>query len=112
MSTNNRLELIIESIVRDILSKKTEILESKNSDKDKEKKESDYKRKYKAIQKALSDPKIDATQVMSKALGFDPSDDVARSHAFKKLHKKSTPDGKSVYQFTHGEVWKIYTQIP
>lgn len=110
------LESIIENLVRGVISSKNRLNESSSDDdklgSDKEHGENDYKRKYKAVQKALSDPKIDATQVMSKALGFDPDDDVARSHAFKKLHKKRTPDGKNVYQFSPDDIGKIFTQIP
>lgn len=71
-----------------------------------------YKKQYKAIEKALSDGKVDATGVMASALGFDPKDDSARSHAFKKLHKEKTQDGTGNYSFDQDEVAKIFNALP
>jgi hypothetical protein len=71
----------------------------------------DYKRQYKAIEKYLDQPDVDATQVMAKALGFDPDDDAERSHAFKKLHRDPTADGTGRYKFDSSEIGKIFSQI-
>lgn len=71
-----------------------------------------YKKQYKAIEKALNDSKVDATGVMAIALGFDPKDDSARSHAFKKLHKEKTQDGTGNYSFDQDEVAKIFNALP
>lgn len=72
-----------------------------------------YKRQYKAIEKALDSPEVDATGVFVKA-GVIPSadDDSARSHAFKKLHKDKTPDKTGRYKFSQSEVAKIFSALP
>lgn len=70
-----------------------------------------YKRQYKEIEKKLTDPTVNPTQIMAKALGFDPDDDAARSHAFKKLYKDKTPSGDKVYKFSPAEVTKIVAQL-
>lgn len=70
-----------------------------------------YKRQYKEIEKKLTDPTVNPTQIMAKALGFDPDDDAARSHAFKKLYKDKTPSGDSVYKFSPAEVAKIAFEL-
>lgn len=70
-----------------------------------------YKRRYKEVQKKLDDETVNATQVMSNALGFKASDDTARSHAFKKLHQEKTADGESVYKFSPSELLKIRAQL-
>lgn len=109
------LERKIETIVRNILREKSN--DDKESKEDSDSGagygdvESDeaYKRKYKAVENYLNSPEVDATQVMAKALGFDPKDDSARSHAFKKLHKDPTPDGNGVYQFDSEEISKIFS---
>lgn len=71
----------------------------------------DYKRQYKEIEKKLTDPTVNPTQVMAKALGFDPDDDSARSHAFKKLYKEKTPSGDKVYKFSPAEITKIASEL-
>lgn len=71
----------------------------------------DYKRQYKEIEKKLTDPTVNPTQIMAKALGFDPDDDSARSHAFKKLYKDKTPSGDRVYKFSPSEVAKIAFEL-
>ena len=71
----------------------------------------DYKRQYKEIEKKLTDPTVNPTQIMAKALGFDPDDDSARSHAFKKLYKDKTPSGDRVYKFSPAEVAKIAFEL-
>lgn len=71
----------------------------------------DYKRQYKEIEKKLTDPTVNPTQVMAKALGFDPADDSARSHAFKKLYKEKTPSGDKVYKFSPAEITKIASEL-
>lgn len=70
-----------------------------------------YKRQYKEIEKKLTDPTVNPTQIMAKALGFDPDDDSARSHAFKKLYKDKTPSGDRVYKFSPAEVAKIAFEL-
>lgn len=70
-----------------------------------------YKRQYKEIEKKLTDPTVNPTQIMANALGFDPDDDSARSHAFKKLYKDKTPSGDKVYKFSPAEVTKIVAQL-
>jgi hypothetical protein len=72
-----------------------------------------YKRQYKAIEKELNKPEIDATSIFTKA-GIIPNnkDDAARSHAFKKLHKDKTPDGTGNYKFDQNEVAKIFNALP
>ena len=67
----------------------------------------DFEKKYKAIQKALTNKTVNATQVMSKALGFKPDDDTARSHAFKMLHQEKTQDGTGIYKFSDEELNRI-----
>lgn len=111
--TMQLLENKIESIVRQIL-RETSAKESDSSKKDEKTGFGDvdsdeaYKRKYKAVEDYLNSPEVNATQVMAKALGFDPKDDSARSHAFKKLHKDPTPDGGDAYQFNEEEISKIF----
>lgn len=70
-----------------------------------------YKRQYKEIEKKLTEPTVNPTQIMAKALEFDPDDDSARSHAFKKLHKEKTPSGDRVYKLSPSEVTKIASVI-
>lgn len=101
------LENKIKSIVRQVMMEK----ESKENNGDSVINQKEYKKQYKHIQQALSNEKIDATQVMSSALGFDPSDDSARSYAFKKLHQEDAPGGGK-YMFSESEVGKIFNAIP
>ena len=70
-----------------------------------------YKRQYKEIEKKLTDPTVNPTQIMAKALEFDADDDSARSHAFKKLYKDKTPSGDKVYKFSPAEVAKIASEL-
>ena len=70
-----------------------------------------YKRQYKEIEKKLTEPTVNPTQIMAKALEFDPDDDSARSHAFKKLYKEKTPSGDKVYKFSPAEVAKIASEL-
>lgn len=100
------LENKIKSIVRQVMMEKN----TKESG-DSVTNEKEYRKQYKHIQQALSNEKIDATQVMSSALGFDPSDDSARSYAFKKLHQEDAPGGGK-YKFSESEVGKIFNAIP
>lgn len=95
------LESKIAKIVKQVIREKEE--ESRRND-DNVEVSKDYLKKYKAIQNALTDPKVNATQVMSKALKFDPKDDGKRSHAFKQLHQERTPDGSGVYKFSDVEI--------
>jgi len=95
------LESKITQIVKQVIREKEEETR-RNSDNVEVSK--DYLKKYKAIQNALTDPKVNATQVMSKALKFDPKDDAKRSHAFKQLHQEKTPDGTGVYKFSDVEI--------
>lgn len=105
------LESKIENIVRAYL-RENDSIDSRRGP-DTVGKENSFKRQYKAIQKALSDKKVDATGVMSSALGIDlTKDDAARSHAFKKLHKEKTPDGTGNYEFDQDEVAKIFNSLP
>jgi len=67
----------------------------------------DFQKKYKAIQKALSNKTVNATQVMSTALGFKADDDTKRSEAFKKLHQEPTQDGTGIYKFSDEEINQI-----
>ncbi len=68
----------------------------------------EYKRRYKSIQKALSDPSVNATQVFVKAgIIKDADDDAGRSHAFKKLHKEKNQNGSGVYEFSPQEITAI-----
>lgn len=114
MNTDNNskamqlLERKIENIVRTILREKAE--EAKTGFGDVNSNEA-YKRRYKAVEDYLNRPEIDATQVMAKALGFDPSDDSKRSHMFKKLHKDKVPDGTETYEFNPEEISKIFALI-
>lgn len=102
-----KLEEKIENMVREIISEKKKI--SKDN---KTAKKDSYKSQYKAIKKALSDKKVNATGVMSKALGIDlTKDDAQRSKAFKKLHQEETPDGNSNYSFDRKEVNAIFNEI-
>jgi len=104
------LESKIEVIVKQILEEKkfrTEASEPDQRRVDTIGKSDAYKRQYKTVQKELGRPEVDATQIMARALGFDPKDDAARSHAFKKLHRDKTPDGTGNYEFDAGEVGKI-----
>ena len=107
MNTNkdNMLKLLenrIEKIVRDVLNET-----KKDKDKNTVEKSKSFTRQYKTIQQQLMRPEVDATQIMAKALDFDPKDDTARSHAFKKLHREETPDGKSRYEFDESEIGRI-----
>lgn len=121
------LEAKIQAIVENIILEKK--LHGKNSNKQKyrpfkgdnssQKRGDDnvessqaYKRQYKAIEKELDSPGIDATQVMATALNFDPNDASKRSHAFKKLHKDKTPDKTGRYKFSQSEVAKIFSALP
>ena len=108
------LESKIDTIVKNILREKEEDAESKSRRGDDNVDKNDtFKRQYKAIEKSLSDNRVDATGVMSAALGIDLSkDDAARSHAFKKLHKEKTQDGTGNYEFTPTEVASIFNQLP
>jgi hypothetical protein len=99
------LEQKIQSIVRQALREMGEEAEKRGPDTVDS--SEDFKRKYLDVQRELTRPAIDATQVMSKALGFNAKDDSARSHAFKKLHKEKTPDGSGNYEFTSEELGKI-----
>lgn len=106
------LESKIETIVRNILREKKEEEDSRRGP-DTVGHQNSFKRQYKAIQKALSNPKVDATGVMSSALGINlTDDDAARSHAFKRLHKDKTPDGTGNYEFDQDEVAKIFNSLP
>lgn len=103
------LESKIKAIVENILTEKKKKKKKKKVDTvDKNK---SYKRLYKAIEKSLDEPQVNATQILSKALGFDASDDSERSKAFKKLHKKPTPDKSSNYEFDSKEVVKIAAEL-
>ena len=107
------LESKIDAIVKNVLREKEDkAVKSKRGD-DNVEKNNAFKRQYKAIEKSLSDKRVDATGVMSAALGIDLSkDDAARSHAFKKLHKEKTQDGTGNYEFNPAEVAKIFNQLP
>lgn len=102
------LESKIKAIVENILTEKKKKKKKKTDTVEKSK---SYKRLYKAIEKSLDEPQVNATQILSKALGFNASDDSARSKAFKKLHKKPTPDKSSNYEFTSKEVGKIAAEL-
>lgn len=117
------LEERIDEMVRDILSEKKKKKSEPPKDKTPSKKEKEndnrvkknksYKRQYKEIQKALKRPEVNATGVMSTALDINlTKDNDERSHSFKKLNKKKTPDGEHVYKFTPDEVGKIFNALP
>jgi len=78
---------------------------------DYEKSSKAYKKRYTEIRKKLSEPEINATQVMASALGFSADDDSARSLAFKKLHRKPFPEADGVYLFDEDEVAKIWSKV-
>jgi len=109
------LESKIENVTRNIVKRmlrENDEPESKRGD-DTIDNSQTYKRQYKAIEKALASGKVDATGVMSAALGIDlTKDDSARSHAFKKLHKEKTPDGSGTYKFDQSEVASIFNNLP
>lgn len=117
------LESKIETIVRNVIREKSELIHSTDDEKnraihskrgeDNVEKNQSYKRQYKAIEKELGQPEVDATGVFVKA-GVIPSnkDDAARSHAFKKLHKDKTPDGTGNYKFEPDELAKIFNAMP
>jgi phosphorylcholine metabolism protein LicD len=127
------LESKIETIVRNVINekrgksnvkkskstKKHNDLKQKNKKvnnkigKDTVEKNQTYKRQYKAIEKELNKPEIDATSIFTKA-GIIPNnkDDAARSHAFKKLHKDKTPSGTRNYKFDQSEVARIFNVLP
>ena len=66
------------------------------------------KKQYKAIQTALNDPKVNATQIMAKALGFSPDDDSERSYAFKKLHQEHDEQTGKPCSFNKDQLNKIF----
>lgn len=111
MERNKAIELLeskIEDMVRLIITEKNKRKKKSQKRKAKRKEKEDdtvsssdsYKKQYKEIQKALDDPAVNATGVMSKALGIDlTKDDAARSHAFKMKNRKPTPSGTSRYEF-------------
>lgn len=74
-------------------------------------KDKEYMKRYSAIVKYMSDPKVNKTQVLSKALKFSPKDDAARSHAFKQLNMEKTPDGSGIYHFDDTELNQIWSII-
>lgn len=108
---DNMLKLLenrIEKIVRDVLNESKEDKDNKKpKDRNTVEKSKSFTRQYKTIQQQLMRPEVDATQIMAKALNFDPKDDTARSHAFKKLHREETPDGKNRYEFDESEIGRI-----
>lgn len=107
----NKIYTIVKEVLREFESIKNEkSVKSKRYDDNEETKRA-YKRQYKEVENYLNRPEIDATQVMSKALGFNADDDAARSHAFKKLHRDKTPDKSGVYKFTPDEIIKIHSLI-
>lgn len=124
MERNKAIELLeskIEDMVRLIITEKNKRKKKSQKRKAKRKKKEDdavssndsYKKQYKEIQKALDDPAVNATGVMSKALGIDlTKDDAARSHAFKKKNQKPIPDGTDVYQFKQSELTSIFNNLP
>lgn len=115
------LESTIKQIVSEILTEKKRKKKRKKKVKklDKSKRGEDsvegsksYKRQYKAVEDMMDDPRINKTQVMSKALGVDlTDDDAARSHMFKKLHKEKTPDKSGTYEFNDDEISAIFSQL-
>lgn len=109
------LESKIENIVRTILREKDKDSNTNNNKQHASFGDVDsdyaYKRRYKAVEDYLNKPEVDATQVMAKALGFDPKDDAKRSHMFKKLHKERVPDGSKTYEFDPEEISKIFALI-
>ena len=107
------LEKKIEDLVREVLRESEGDKENIKRGPDTIDNSQAYKRQYKAIQRALTDKKVDATGIMSSALGIDlTKDDSARSHAFKKLHQDKTPDGTGNYKFSPEEIAKIFNSIP
>lgn len=96
------LEAKITKIVKQVIRETEDMRNDDNVELSKS-----YLKNYKAVQSALTDPKVNATQVMSKALGFDPKDDAKRSHAFKQLHQEKTQDGSGVYKFSDSEINKL-----
>ena len=105
------LESKIKTIVENILTEKRKKKKKKKSEDETVDKSQSFKRLYKTIEKSLDEPEINATQILSKALGFDADNDSARSKAFKKLHKKPTPSKKGNYEFTSKEVGKIAAEL-
>lgn len=105
------LESRIEAMVRNIITENDN--DSSKRDDETIEKSKTYKKQYRAIQNALKSPKIDATGVMSSALGINlTKDDAARSHAFKKLHKEKTPDESGTYKFSDEEIAAIFNELP
>ena len=115
------LESKIEDMVRLIITERNKRKKKSRRRKAKRKEKEDdtvssndsYKKQYKEIQKALDDPAVNATGVMSKALGIDlTKDDAARSYAFKKKNRDPNPNGKKRYHFKQSEVTKIFNNLP
>lgn len=99
------LENKMYSIIRQTL------LENERGDDNMENSE-EYKRKYKSIQKTLSDPSVNVTQIFVKAgIIKSADDDAGRSHAFKQLHQEKTQDGTGVYKFSNGQITAIENAI-
>lgn len=106
----NKIYSIVKQVIREVEEEKKEEKKTKRHD-DNVVSNDSYKRQYREVEEYLDRPEIDATQVMANALGFDPSDDAERSHAFKKLHKEPTPDKTGKYKFSREEVTKIHGEI-
>jgi len=106
MSTNPELLKLLEAKITKLVKQAITEDEKKRGN-DNVEVSKDYEKKYKSIQKALENDTINATQVMSNALGFKSDDDAKRSHAFKQLHQKKTQDGTGVYKFSDEEINKI-----
>ena len=107
------LENRIDEMIRGIISEKKKKKKKKARKNGTVAKKDSFKKQYKEIEKALSSGEVNATGVMSKALNVNlTNDDAKRSEAFKKLHKKKTPDGEGEYQFSRNEVTKIFNSLP
>ncbi len=105
MTLNENTMRLLESKIYGIV--KTALREADESDKDSK----EIKKKYKAIQTALDDPKRNPTQIMAKALGFSPDDDSERSYAFKKLHQTDNDETGKPYSFNKDEINKIFAAL-
>jgi predicted oxidoreductase len=104
---NNKEMQLLEAKIRHIVKKIITEADNTKRGSDNVEKSKEYAKKYKAIQKALGNKTVNATQVMSTALGFKADDDTKRSHAFKQLHQEKTQDGTGVYKFSDEEINKI-----
>jgi len=107
MSTNPELLKLLEAKITRIVKQSLQEAKSKRGS-DNVEVSKDFQKKYKSIQKALSNPTMNVTQIFAQAgIIKNADDDSGRSHAFKQLHQEKTQDGTGVYKFSDDQVNKI-----